>query len=95
MRVADVVMDRHLMGLYASRANVNRDLEGRTISSTGHLVTFSMSTGGGNFSVMSAFTTVVPCAEINHGEIPVVKCNNISKACKKEIIPSVSKAYDL
>ena len=67
-------------------ANVNRDLEGRTISYIRHLVTSSM-TARGSCSIMRVFGGLVSYDEICHGEVPVVKCNNICRACKNRLCP--------
>jgi hypothetical protein len=85
MHLADVT-GRDLMGQNTFRANVNRDLEGRNISNIRHLLRSSMSARG-SLSVMSAFRSLVSCANICHGEVPAVKCYNIFKVCRKKNFP--------
>ena len=65
---------------------MNRDLEGRTVSYIRHLVTSSM-LARGSWSVMRVFGGLVSYDEICHGEVPVVKGNNICRACKNRRSP--------
>ena len=70
----EYTVDRGGWGQNTFGANVNRDLEGRTISDRRPLVTSSV-LARGSWSVIRVFGGLVSCAEICNGEVLVVKFN--------------------